>query len=82
MVTTTDYDAPRVTAAAEESLEVLQTRRFAPDPAIIDVDENGMAAAFELPYTHLLDEELTAAVIPMRPDEFRCTRCTQRIISD
>jgi hypothetical protein len=32
MVTTTDYDAPRVTAAAEESLEVLQTRRSAPNP--------------------------------------------------
>ena len=75
MATTTDYDAPRTTAATEETLEVLQTRRSAPDLAVIDVDEDETIAAFERPDTYLLDEELTTAVVPMRPDEFRCTKC-------
>jgi hypothetical protein len=74
MATTTDYDAPRTTITADDSLEDLQARRGA-NAAVIDADENDLAAAFQLPGTDLIDEELTVAVIPMQADEFRCTRC-------
>jgi hypothetical protein len=75
MATTTDYDAPRTTITADDSLEGLQARRGAPNAAVIDADENDLAAAFALPGTDLIDDELTVAVIPMQADEFRCTRC-------
>jgi hypothetical protein len=75
MATTTDYDAPRTTLTADDSLEDLKARRGAPDMAAIDADENDLAASFALPGTDLLDEELTVAVVPMMADEFRCTRC-------
>jgi hypothetical protein len=75
MATTTDYDAPRTTVTADDSLQQLQDRRGAPNTAAIDFDENDLAAAFEPPGTDLFDEELTETVIPMQADEFRCARC-------
>lgn len=75
---TTDYDAPRGGAVdvAEESLEDLQTRRHDLRSADVDVDVDADDAAdtFELPDAEMLDEDGTT-VIPMRANEFRCTRC-------
>jgi hypothetical protein len=75
MATTTDYDAPRRNVAdlAEDSLEELKTRRTTTQ-ALVDVDE-GDVDGFELPGADLADEELTVTVVPMRSDEFRCSRC-------
>jgi hypothetical protein len=71
----TDYDAPRggVIELADDSLEDLKTRRDDTQSAAVDIDDTG--DVFELPGAELLDEELTVTVIPMRADEFRCTRC-------
>ena len=85
MATTTDYDAPRGNVADldEDSLEELKARRTT-TAALVDLDEVD-ADGFELPGGDLADEELTVAVVPMRPDEFRCSRCflvhhrTQRV---
>ena len=76
MATTTDYDAPRgaVVDLEEDSLKELKARRASQSPAV-DVDEVEGADAFELPGGDLADEELTVAVVPMRTDEFRCSRC-------
>jgi hypothetical protein len=75
MATTTDYDAPRGNVAdlAEDSLDELKARRTTTQ-ALVDLDE-GDADSFELPGADLSDEELTVAVVPMRSDEFRCSRC-------
>ena len=75
MATTTDYDAPRGTVAdlAEDSLDELKARRTTTQ-ALVDLDEAD-ADGFELPGADLADEELTVAVVPMRSDEFRCSRC-------
>ncbi|MEV4410774.1 DUF4193 family protein [Catellatospora sp. NPDC049609] len=67
-----DYDAPRSQAAEEDSLEELRARRDAPNTAAVDVEE---PESFDLPGAEQLDEELTVPVIPMRADEFRCSRC-------
>ncbi len=75
MATTTDYDAPRNTITTDDSLEHLQDRRGEPNAAVIDADENDLAAAFALPGADQLDEELSVAVVPMKADEFRCTSC-------
>ncbi len=75
MATTTDYDAPRTTVITDDSLEDLKARRKAPGMAAVDADENDLAADYLLPGIDLLDEELTAIVIPIQADEFRCTRC-------
>ena len=75
MATSTDYDAPRTTLTADDSLEDLQARRGASDKATIDVDDSDLAETFVLPGADLLDEELTVAVVPMMADEFRCRRC-------
>jgi hypothetical protein len=74
MATTTDYDAPRGAVADldADSLEELKARRSGNQSATLDVDE---ADDFELPGADLADEELTVAVVPMRTDEFRCSRC-------
>jgi hypothetical protein len=85
MATTTDYDAPRGNVADldEDSLEELKARRTTTQ-ALVDLDEVD-ADGFELPGADLADEELSVAVVPMRPDEFRCSRCflvhhrTQRV---
>lgn len=75
MATSTDYDAPRgsVIDLEEDSLEELKARRTAQSPTV-DVDETEVDG-FELPGNDLADEELSVAVVPMRTDEFRCTKC-------
>ena len=75
MATTTDYDAPRgnVVDLAEESIEELKARRTTAQ-ALVDLEETDVDG-FELPGADLTDEELTVAVVPMRTDEFRCSRC-------
>jgi hypothetical protein len=75
LMATTDYDAPRGATVdlAEDSLEELKARSTEAQSPTVDIDET--ADGFELPVGELLDEELSVAVIPMRLDEFRCTRC-------
>jgi hypothetical protein len=75
MATTTDYDAPRgsVVDVDSESIEELKARRT-PTHAYVDIDETD-PEGFELPGVELADEELSVAVVPMRTDEFRCSRC-------
>ena len=75
--TITDYDAPRRSMAdlEEDSLEELKARRTSTQSASVDVDEAEAAEGFELPGADLSDEELTVTVVPMRADEFRCSRC-------
>jgi hypothetical protein len=77
MATSADYDAPRrpVVDLDEDSLEELRSRRAASRAATVDVDESEAAEGFELPGADLSDEELSVAVVPMRPDEFRCGSC-------
>jgi hypothetical protein len=77
MTSTTDYDTPRRQAVdlEEDSLEDLKSRRAATQSPLLDVDELEAAEGFELPGADLSDEELTVAVVPMRPDEFRCSSC-------
>jgi Domain of unknown function (DUF4193) len=78
MAATTDYDAPRSNLAVdleEDSLEELRARRAATQSSTVDVDADEAAEGFELPGADLSDEELTVAVVPMRRDEFRCSRC-------
>jgi hypothetical protein len=75
-MTSTDYDAARrpVVDLGEDSLEELKARRTAQE-TVLDVDEADMAEGFELPGADLSGEELTVTVVPMRGDEFRCSRC-------
>jgi hypothetical protein len=75
-MTSTDYDAARrpVVDLGEDSLEELKARRSAQD-TVLDVDETELAEGFELPGADLSGEELTVTVVPMRTDEFRCSRC-------
>jgi Domain of unknown function (DUF4193) len=77
MATMTDYDAPRrpLGDLEEDSLEELKSRRAATQSPSVDVDEAEAAEGFELPGADLSDEELTVTVVPMRADEFRCSRC-------
>jgi hypothetical protein len=76
MTSTTDYDAPRRHADLDEdSLEELKARRAAVQSTLTDLDETDVAENFELPGADLSDEELTVTVVPMRADEFRCSRC-------
>ncbi len=77
MATSTDYDAPRgqIMDLAEDSLEELKARRTASQSPTLDLDEADAAEGFDLPGADLSDEELVVAVVPMRSDEFRCSRC-------
>ena len=72
-----DYDAPRRPGVETEddSLEELKARSIAAQSPRVDLDEAEAAENFELPGADLSGEELTVAVVPMQPDEFRCTRC-------
>lgn len=72
-----DYDAPRRPAVEleDDSLEALAARSTAARSPSVDPDEAEPTETFELPGADLSDEELTVAVLPMQPDEFRCTRC-------
>jgi hypothetical protein len=77
MATMTDYDAPRRSLGdlEEDSLEELKARRTSAQSPSVDIDEAEAAEGFELPGADLSDEELTVTVVPMRADEFRCSRC-------
>jgi hypothetical protein len=77
MTSTTDYDAPRrvATDLEEDSLEELKARRTATQSTALDVDEAEVADSYELPGADLSDEELSVPVVPMRTNEFRCSRC-------
>lgn len=75
-MTVVDYDAPRRSAADEESgdgLEEIRGRSQAQSGAI-DVDEPE-AELFELPGADLSGEEFTVRVIPQQSDEFVCSSC-------
>jgi hypothetical protein len=71
----TDYDAPRMPAVEEDSLEELRARRNTPDSAKVDVDEAELADTYDLPGADQLDEELSVPVVAQQADEFRCTSC-------
>jgi Domain of unknown function (DUF4193) len=68
MVIRTDYDAPRtsVTELETESLELLTERRMSVADDLSEPDYS----VFDLPGYELIDDELTAPVVPMRKDEF------------
>jgi hypothetical protein len=72
-----DYESPRRPAVEidDDSLEELTARSMAAQSPGVDLDDAEAAETFELPGADLSGEELTVTVIPMRPDEFRCTRC-------
>ncbi|MBM0227741.1 DUF4193 domain-containing protein [Micromonospora peucetia] len=72
-----DYDAPRRPAVEveDDGLEELKARGAAAQSPRVDLDEAEAAEKFELPGADLSGEELTVAVVPMQPDEFRCPRC-------
>lgn len=72
-----DYDSPRGPGVETEddSLEALKARSTRAQSPRADFDEAEAAEPFELPDADLSGEELTVAVVPMRRDEFRCTRC-------
>jgi hypothetical protein len=74
MAANTDYDARRTATVEPEtdSLDLLQERRATPADDLAGAE---FADGYELPGFDILDEELTAPVIPMRDDEFRCGRC-------
>jgi hypothetical protein len=74
---TPDYDKPRrpMLDVDENSLEELKTRRVSAQSRAVDIDEAEPPESFELPGADLSDEELTVAVVPMLPDEFRCASC-------
>jgi hypothetical protein len=71
-----DYDSPRRPAVEfdDDSLGELKPGSTAQSPGV-DLDEAEAADSFELPGADLSGEELTVTVVPMQPDEFRCTRC-------
>ena len=71
-----DYDAARQPAVdlGEDSIEELKAQRATQAP-VLDIDEVDLEENFELPGADLSGEELTVAVVPMRGDEFRCSRC-------
>ncbi|MFG1949912.1 DUF4193 domain-containing protein [Micromonospora sp. NPDC048830] len=73
----TDYDAPYRPGVEveDDSLEELKARGAASQSARVDPDDAEAAENFELPGADLSGEELTVAVVPMQPDEFRCARC-------
>jgi hypothetical protein len=53
--------------------ELSQTRQAM--AGLLDADEELDAETFELPGADLSGEELTATVVPPRPDEFICAGC-------
>ncbi|HEU4669059.1 MAG TPA: DUF4193 domain-containing protein [Arthrobacter sp.] len=73
----TDYDAPRKSEedSNEDSLDELKTRRADKPAAVVDEDENELAAGFELPGADLSGEELVVQVVPAQADEFTCSSC-------
>jgi hypothetical protein len=77
-MTTIDYDGPRrsVVELEEDSLEDLRARDVSAQSPVVDADEADAVEGFELPGAELTAEEPTmTVVVPMRADEFRCSRC-------
>jgi hypothetical protein len=72
-----DYDSPRRPAIETdgEGTDELIARSAAARSPERDLDEVELTDALELPDADASGEELTAPVVPMRSDEFRCTRC-------
>jgi hypothetical protein len=71
-----DYDSPRRPGAETEDDGLAElTAHTAAQSRGLDADEAETDERFELPGADLSGEELTVAVVPMQPDEFRCTRC-------
>ncbi len=72
-----DYDSPRQPAVEidDDGLEDFKARSAAAQSPRVDLDEAEAAETFELPGADLSGEELTVAVLPLQPDEFRCSRC-------
>lgn len=72
-----DYDAPRRPAIEieDDGLQQLTTHNTAARSSKVDTDEADATGTFELPGAEDSSEELTVTVVPMQPDEFRCTRC-------
>jgi hypothetical protein len=72
-----DYDAPRrpVVEIDDDGLSQLTARSTAAQSPGVDLDETQATEGFERPGGDVADEELSVAVVPMRADEFRCTRC-------
>ena len=71
-----DYDAPRRPPAefdgGVQELNALSDLARSPR---VDLDDAEVAENFDLPGADMSSEELTAAVVPMQSDEFRCARC-------
>ncbi len=71
-----DYDAPRrATVDLDEDSPNELKIRTPSVPSSDDPDEAEAAGSFEPGTPDPSGEELTAAVMPMRSDEFRCSRC-------
>jgi hypothetical protein len=75
MSTVVDFDAPRTNVIIDppaESLDLLQARWAeqideSADPEFADI--------YDLPGMDIADEDLTAPVIPVQTNEFRCGCC-------
>jgi len=74
MGTVTDFDTPRTLAAESEteSLDLLQERRSAGAASVLS--DTDSPESYELPFD-IVDDDLTAPVIPVQSDEFRCGGC-------
>ncbi|MEN3305914.1 MAG: hypothetical protein V7603_2116 [Micromonosporaceae bacterium] len=72
-----DYDSPRQPAVEtdDNALHELTGRGAAAQSPRVELDDTDTADGFELPDADLSGEEMTVAVVPMQPDEFRCRRC-------
>jgi hypothetical protein len=77
-MTTIDYDARRRTVeeVEEDSLNGLPAPRVSAQSPVVDLEQPDAVEGFELPGEELTAEEPTMSVaVPMRADEFRCSRC-------
>jgi hypothetical protein len=75
---TIDYDAPRRSAVEleEDSIKQLKAREAAAQSPVADLDTPDAVEGFDLPDGELAGDEPTmSVVVPMRADEFRCSRC-------
>lgn len=72
-----DYDSPRRPGfdTGEDRAEELAVRSTAARSLGRDLDEAEAAETPESSGADASDEELTAPVVPIQSDEFRCTRC-------
>ena len=69
-----DYDAPRPLTIGEIAEEPLAAIGLDGTAAVPDLDDDD-PEAFDLPDAQLSGDELTVRVIPLRRDEFTCSRC-------